>query len=131
MTNSSNLVKRNVKALSPDGGDPEWVDKWKEKDRKLQELTNFPISLTASKSKPVGTTRFKLYNKEKEDDGQISISQQKTIPARKSPRIKAKYTHTPPIPCPSNSITFECVEAMEILVQASKLHPLLVHCVKV
>jgi hypothetical protein len=28
-------VKRNAKALSPGAGDPEWVNDWKEKERKL------------------------------------------------------------------------------------------------
>jgi hypothetical protein len=82
MTNISNSIKRNVKALSPaGGGDPEWVNKGKEKDRRRQELRN-------------GLSPPSCKNKENENDGRQST--------RESTRLKPKKT--PPIasPCKEN-----------------------------
>ena len=45
LANVSNWVKRNVKALSPGAGDPEWVNNRKEKERKVQTLVHGPIHL--------------------------------------------------------------------------------------
>ena len=53
LTNVSNLVKRNAKSLIPGSRDPEWVSKWKERDRKLQKLMNGSIPLSRE-SKTVG-----------------------------------------------------------------------------
>jgi hypothetical protein len=42
-TNVSNSVKRNAKTLGPGSGDPEWANKRRERERKLQKLTDGPI----------------------------------------------------------------------------------------
>ena len=110
LTNVSNLVKRSVKALSPGGGDPEWVNKRKEKDRKLQKLKNGPIPRSyKSKSKP-RCRSIELYNRQKENDGRE--------PTRKSTSRKPKYAppvpsrtrykpkKTPLIPTPSNGFEY-------------------------
>jgi hypothetical protein len=67
LENVSNSVKMNVKALSPGAGDPEWVNNWREKKRKLQKLVHGPTR-PSGKSKPVGS--IESYNQEKENGGQ-------------------------------------------------------------
>jgi hypothetical protein len=66
LENVSKSVKRNAKALSPGAGDPEWVNKRKEKEKKLQKLVHGPIR-PSGKSKPVGS--IESYNREKENGG--------------------------------------------------------------
>ena len=41
-------VERSAKILSPGGGDPEWASKRKDKDKRLQDLTNGPIRASVS-----------------------------------------------------------------------------------
>jgi hypothetical protein len=65
LTNVSNSVKRNAKDLSPGEGDPEWVTKRKEKDRRLHQFTNG--STPPSQKTPVGSVE--LHNEEKENRG--------------------------------------------------------------
>ncbi len=117
LANVSNWVKRNVKALSPGAGDPEWVNNQKEKERKVQKLVHGPIC-PSGKSKPVRS--IESYNQEKENGGQG--------PARRSVR-KCLQIATIPIPSqtPSNGFEFDIVEAMKILDRARKLNPFLVH----
>ncbi len=62
LENVSKSVKRNAKAHSPGAGDPEWVNKRKEQERKLQKLVHGRIR-PSGKSKPVGS--IELYYRDK------------------------------------------------------------------
>jgi hypothetical protein len=118
LANVSSLVKRNAKAHSPGAGDPEWVNNWKEKERKLQKLVHGPIR-PSGKSKPVGS--IESYNREKENGGRG--------PARWPVRNCIQINDTIPIPSqrPSNGFEFDIVEAMKSLDRARKFNSLLVH----
>jgi hypothetical protein len=65
-TNVSNLAKRNVKALGPCGGNPEWLTKRKEKDRRLQQLANGSTPLP--QKSPVASV-LELHDEEKKSWG--------------------------------------------------------------
>jgi hypothetical protein len=128
LKNVSNLVERNVKALSPGGGGPEWINKWKEKDIKLQKLI-LPRLARANQlgvwSKPVGS--IELYYREKENAGPGPARG----PARMSTHSKQKYAptipsctcnkpkKTPPIPSSCNGFEFEIVKAIKNLDRVS------------
>jgi hypothetical protein len=116
LANVSSSIKRNVKALSPGAGDPEWINNRKEKERKLQKLVHGPIR-PSGKSKPVGS--IKSYIREKEKGGRG--------PARRPVRNCIRINDTIPSQRPSNGFEFDIVEAMKILDRARKLSRLLVH----
>jgi hypothetical protein len=123
LTYASESVKTSARALTPGGGDSEWVNKRKNRDRKIEELKNEPIPKRSKRSKtpslPLGS--IKLYNQEKGGRN----GQRRTI-------LKHKIiTRNPPtIPSPLNGYEFEFIEAMEILGKAKKLMPLLSHWYK-
>jgi hypothetical protein len=117
-TNVSNSVKRNAKILSPGSGDPEWVNKRRERDRKLQKWTDGPIR-QSRKSEPVES--IELYNREKEN-----IEENNGRPVASRTRIRPNNTTTA-IPRPCNGYQFECIEAMKILARAPNKSPLLLH----
>jgi hypothetical protein len=118
LANVSSSVKRNVKALSPGAGDPEWVNNCKEKERKLEKLVHGPIR-PSGKSKLVES--IESYNPEQENGGGGPAR----LPVRKCIRINDRI----PILSqrPSNGFEFDIVQAMKILDRARKLNPLLVH----
>ena len=132
LTNVTNLVKRNAKALSPGNGDPEWINNRKERDRKIKKLTNGPVP-PSRKSTPVGS--MEQYNREKEqnnneNDGrqQSATFQPNFAPPDFAPPVASRTRNTPPIPSPCNGFEFECIEAMRILARTTtKLRPLVIH----
>ena len=128
LTNVTSSVKRNAKALSPGNGDPEWIAKRKERDRKVIRLSNGPIP-QSRKSTPTGSMEH--YNREKaqnnkENDGR----RQESAPFQPNfaPPVASRTRNTPLIPSPCNGFEFECVEAMRILARTTaNLRPLLIH----
>lgn len=133
LTNVTNSVKRNAKALSPGSGDPEWINIRKERDRKVLKLTNGPIRQPCrkSKSKPVRSMESYIFEKEennKENDGRRQARQSAPLRPQFTPPIASRTRFTPTIPSPCNGFEFECVEAMRILARGtSKLRPILLH----
>ena len=128
LTNVTSSVKRNAKALSPGNGDPEWIAKRKERDRKVIRLSNGPIP-QSRKSTPTGSMEH--YNREKaqnnkENDGR----RQESAPFQPNfaPPVASRTRNTPLIPSPCNGFKFECVEAMRVLARTTaNLRPLLIH----
>jgi len=121
LTYASQSVKTNAKALAPGGGDLDWVSKRKERDRRIDELTAEPIPkrLKKTASLPLGT--IELYNQEK------GGSKDLRRPRMKQNATRRNISRGSPQHRPFNGREFGAVEAMEILVEAKKLSPLLLH----